>query len=954
MSGFKNFQDYLQKTYATPKGDGNGFSITHTRMGNKYTKKEGDVDIWGGSYTIPNDKYEKVMKKYYKYVIEDGNDEYLTEVQDPLKTGKRPILLDFDFRYKPEIKERQHTPEHIIDIVMCYADEIQQLIDIKRDTLIDVYVMERENPTFLENKTKDGVHIIFDLNMDTKLQIELRNRMLLRIKDFCEDLPLTNTWEEVLDKGIVDGCTNWTLIGSRKSENKQQTPYKVTQHLTLNYCNTNDIDLEIHNEVFDMKKHFWKLLARNVERPYFFINGATNEEEHNNIMKEKFNKVKKVEKKQKTITSTEGGVTTEGGATTTLNANDSQVKIYCELGVKYKIWEKMSQGSNRKWWINVGLLIKNDMGDSGEDTFVNLSRHDSKFNEDEVRSTYKLFNKSIISQEKKPITIASLIKYFKDTDKDITKNIVKEATLLIKKQEPKKVVEECDIELDPSKLTNFDSIYMNSFKDNYQAQKKYFEKFVCKVLLPEPQFIYIEGVKDFGNKAYIFTENQISTAFRHIKTEHLKGSGENARIEDVPFTLDWINDCNIRVYNRVDFVPVNDVDVGEQKDKTIFNLFAGYNPKVKSAYTKENKEKILKPFMDLGRELSGGVEKDFLYFLKFIAHMIQKPNEKIPICFIFKGKQGTGKSMFINAIGNLIGQEHYISSSNPKDFFGDYAEGFYHKLLVNMNECEGKDTFDFEGKIKSFISEDRITINPKNVRPTEINNLARVIISTNKPNPIPIDVKSGDRRYVVYQTTDFFLDKKYGTIFWTKLLEHFKKPEFIACLYDYFNELDISKVDWRSERPITEAYRQMCKLYVPIEALFFEDYVNKHRGLLIEEPNPLDQGLQNQVEEYQGAKWEVEQNPRNKEIYDDYVRFCKSAGFSNDKRMVASIPTFNNRCEELEIPHRQIKSNGNNEFRYTPKDIYNHLLKKKWINRDLDDPEIIPIDDKGEEFEFDV
>jgi hypothetical protein len=30
-------------------------------------------------------------------------------------------------------------------------------------------------------------------------------------------------------------------------------------------------------------------------------------------------------------------------------------------------------------------------------------------------------------------------------------------------------------------------------------------------------------------------------------------------------------------------------------------------------------------------------------------------------------------------------------------FFGDHAEGFYKMLLISMNECEGKDTFDFEG-----------------------------------------------------------------------------------------------------------------------------------------------------------------------------------------------------------------------------------------------------------------
>ena len=65
MSGFKNFQDYLQKTFAIAKDDKTTQS-THTRMTNKYTKKDGDIDIYGGNYHIPAEKWEKVMKKYYK------------------------------------------------------------------------------------------------------------------------------------------------------------------------------------------------------------------------------------------------------------------------------------------------------------------------------------------------------------------------------------------------------------------------------------------------------------------------------------------------------------------------------------------------------------------------------------------------------------------------------------------------------------------------------------------------------------------------------------------------------------------------------------------------------------------------------------------------------------------------------------------------------------------------
>jgi len=154
--------------------------------------------------------------------------------------------------------------------------------------------------------------------------------------------------------------------------------------------------------------------------------------------------------------------------------------------------------------------------------------------------------------------------------------------------------------------------------------------------------------------------------------------------------------------------------------------------------------------LDLVKELCGGDDEHAMYFHRYIAQLFQDLNKKVPICIIFKGKQGTGKNMILDALGNMMGNCHYITSSKPNDFFGEHAEGFCNKLLVNLNEAEGKDTFDFEGRIKSFITEDTITINPKNVRPSTIRNVARTIITTNKTNPVPIDVKSKDRRYVVY------------------------------------------------------------------------------------------------------------------------------------------------------------------------------------------------------------
>ena len=487
--------------------------------------------------------------------------------------------------------------------------------------------------------------------------------------------------------------------------------------------------------------------------------------------------------------------------------------------------------------------------------------------------------------------------------------------------------------LDKTKFDSFSTNYFISL-NGYIRKKIYFEIFVAKILRPDPAYIYIER-EDGVEIMSFYSQGKISDAFNHLKTGDYYANGE-----EIKFITQWLNDESIRCYNKMDFLPFNEkLPIPSH----IFNLFRGFNEKRKTDYDYSKRDKILKPFMELGLELCGGNEQHFNYFMKYIADIIQNPNNKNPIAFIIKGKQGTGKNVFLNAIGTLIGKHHYITSSNPKDFFGDYAEGFYHKLLVNMNECEGKDTFDFEGRIKSFITEDTITLNRKFVQPITIANLARLVIFTNKPNPIPIDIKSKDRRYVIYETTDKYLDSKYGTQFWKLLVAHFNRPDFIACLYDYLNELDLSNTDWRVERPITKAYMEMCRLYVPTEVLFLEYKLIKetqketlftiYKEKLKENPNEKpNEDMEDELNNFE------KDGISGQELYKDYNSFTKEFGFYKDgSTYQKNIKSFYGKLEELDLPIIKKKPDNVVTYYFNPKEVLKVMKDRKWIDRSDED-----------------
>ena len=215
----QSFESYLNSCYSQ-RGEGH----THTRIG------DNALSIKGGTYTIKN--ISDFYSKYVKHVFIDGKFEFLTEKQH---IEKGPVMVDFDFRYDVSVESRQHSNDHITDMVDLYFQEIVDMLNIPPNSKIPVFVFEKDNVNMLENVTKDGIHMIIGIDMERPLQIILRNRVLLKINDIWNDLPLVNTWDEVLDEGITKGTTNWQLYGSRKPGNEQ-------------YILTNSYDVEVEEQ----------------------------------------------------------------------------------------------------------------------------------------------------------------------------------------------------------------------------------------------------------------------------------------------------------------------------------------------------------------------------------------------------------------------------------------------------------------------------------------------------------------------------------------------------------------------------------------------------------------------------------------------------------------------------------------------------------------------------------
>ena len=223
-SQYTNLNEFLSQHNA--KGGINGTkdgskTHTHTRI------KSEKFSVYGGSYIIDKEELPVFRRLYYENVFVKGKKEYLTEKQLE-KNG--PILVDLDFRYDYSVYKRQHTKEHIQDIVELYLEELKEFFIFEENKSFPIFILEKEhvNRVSETDGTKDGIHIIIGLQMDRTLQIMLRDKIVSKIVDILE-LPITNTWDKVVDEGVSKGSVNWQMYGSQKPGNEA---YKVTYYLT--------------------------------------------------------------------------------------------------------------------------------------------------------------------------------------------------------------------------------------------------------------------------------------------------------------------------------------------------------------------------------------------------------------------------------------------------------------------------------------------------------------------------------------------------------------------------------------------------------------------------------------------------------------------------------------------------------------------------------------------------
>ncbi len=200
----------------------------------------------------------------------------------------------------------------------------------------------------------------------------------------------------------------------------------------------------------------------------------------------------------------------------------------------------------------------------------------------------------------------------------------------------------------------------------------------------------------------------------------------------------WLCHAERRTYRQVVFNPAGKAANDE------LNLWRGY------AVSPEEGDCSL--YLDHVREnIAAGNDAVYQYLLDWMADAVQNTHRLPGVAIALRGRQGTGKGVFISQFGKIFGR-HFKHVQTPDQLTGRFTQHLADALLIFADEVVWGGNIQREGVLKALITDERRFVEPKGVNAYEVDNYARLMMATNNDWAVPAGGE--ERRFCVLDVGD--------------------------------------------------------------------------------------------------------------------------------------------------------------------------------------------------------
>jgi hypothetical protein len=272
----------------------------------------------------------------------------------------------------------------------------------------------------------------------------------------------------------------------------------------------------------------------------------------------------------------------------------------------------------------------------------------------------------------------------------------------------------------------------------------------------------------------------------------------------------WLSHPQRRQYEGLVFAPKRDVP-------NQYNLWRGFAVEPREG----DCSKFLAHMQD---NVCQREEALYRWVMAWLAHIFQKPEDKVDTSLALRGKQGVGKTKVGEVVGSLLGR-HYLLVAEPRYVTGRFNAHMAQLLMLHADEAFWAGDRSAEGKLKDMISGKRHPIEFKGKEAFWVPNYMRLLVTGNPDWMVPAGWE--ERRFAVLDVgEDHMRDHPY----FAAIDEEMNKGGREALLHNLLN-LDLSKINLR-EVPKTNALLDQKVATFSVDQTWWLDVL--HRGQLPE------------------------------------------------------------------------------------------------------------------------
>jgi hypothetical protein len=197
--------------------------------------------------------------------------------------------------------------------------------------------------------------------------------------------------------------------------------------------------------------------------------------------------------------------------------------------------------------------------------------------------------------------------------------------------------------------------------------------------------------------------------------------------------------------------------------------------------------------------------KDADHAMKWLAHRVQRPHEKINHAIVLGGEQGIGKDTLLEPVKHAVGPWNFLEVS-PQNMLGRF-NGFLKSVILRVSEARDLgdvDRYAFYDHMKAYTAAppDVLRVDEKHRQEYSVLNVCGVVITTNHKADglyLPAD----DRRHFVAWSDLTASD--FEESYWTRMYAWLENGG-AAAVAAYLLGLDLSGFSPKAPPPKTDAF----------------------------------------------------------------------------------------------------------------------------------------------------